>query len=222
MMSCRAGRSVVRLHPNSSRTISSRVSAVLFGVQRVPTARNAKFDLSIPSQDKSIHPAFYLLSNSRGYATRPASRPKAHTGRTTKSTRVRKTKEAGAETDVEVTVKAVKPKAKPKEKTATPKSKAKPKVKAKPKPKPKVRAKPKAKEPVTEKAKAAATALKQRAHIRELRKIALSPPLRKPSTAFTVLCDEVAKETHALPGKEASIKYKNMTTEEHEVLFYLH
>ena len=207
---------MIRLHPSSSRTITSRVSAVLAGVQRVPAALNAKFEPATQSQDNPFRPIIHFLSDSRGYATRPASRPKAHTGRTTKSTRVRKPKEADIERDVKVTDKTVKPKAKPKKKTATLKSKKKPKVKAKTKPK------PKAKKPVTEEKRAAAKVKEQNTRIRELKKIALTVPPEKPSTAFKVICDIVAKETRSLPGKEASARYKNLTTEEHEVFLYLY
>jgi hypothetical protein len=164
------------------------------------------------------------LGTARGYATRPASRPKAHTGRTPSSPRVKKAKEASAETDVKVTVKAVKPKAKPKKKTAKPK--AKPKAKSKAKPKAKSKAKPKAKvrakKPKTVEQKAASKLKEQKAHIRELKKIALKPPPLKPSTTWLLICDEIGKKIHALPGTAASAKLKTLSTEEHEVLTFLH
>jgi len=234
MMSYRASRRVVRLHPSSSRAISFRVSPVLFGFQRVLTSCNAKYDISAHLQEKPFRSVNPQLGTDRGYATRPASRPKAHTGRTTSSPRVRKPKEASAETDVKVTVKAIKPKAKPKKKTAKPNAKSKAKSKAKPKAKLKAKAKPKAKSKAKPKAKVrakkpktaeqqAASKLKeQRARIRELKKIALKRPPGKPSTAWMVLCKEITQETHALPDTAASAKYKNLATEEHEVLSFLH
>lgn len=227
-MSYRAGRSVVRLHPSSSRTISSRVSPFLFGLQRVPTACKTEPDIPKHLQAKPFRSVTHDLSSSRGYATRPASRPKAHTGRTTKSPRVRKVKETSAETDVKVTVKAVKPKAKPKKKATTKsKSKAKPKAKskskAKSKAKPKAKAKARAKKPGTAEEIAAAKLKEQRAHIRELKKTALRPPTAKPASAWQLICKEIGEKAHNLPGKEAAAKYKNLTTEEHEVrFFYVH
>lgn len=215
MMSHRASRSMLRLHPNSSRAISFRVG-VLFGLQRVPTFRNAEFDASTHLREIPFRSVISKLGTARGYATRPASRPKAHTGRTPSSPRVKKAKDASAETDIKVTVKAVKPKAKPKKKTAKPK--AKPKAKSKAKPKVKVRAKT----AQTDEQRAASKLKEQRAHIRELKKIALKPPPGKPSSTWQLICDEIAKKIHALPGVAASAKLKNLSTEEHEVLTFLH
>ena len=154
----------------------------------------------------------------RSYATRPASRPKAHTGRTTSSPRVKKPKATEKAGEIQTTAKVTKPKAPTKTKTAS-KTKAATKVKAKPKAKSrtKPKAKVRAKKPVTEEQKAAAALKKQSAHVRELKKLALSPPKLKPNSAWLVLTSEMAKERKRIAAKEAAEKYKSLVPEEKEV-----
>ena len=53
--------------------------------------------------------------------------------------------------------------------------------------------------------------------IRQLKKAALVEPKQLPRTVFMVIATEIAREKHALPGKEASQRYKSLTPEELEV-----
>ncbi|KAI9878992.1 MAG: hypothetical protein M1830_009921 [Pleopsidium flavum] len=153
----------------------------------------------------------------RSYATKPASRPKAHTGRTTtkprkkaattaKSAATKEPAAVKAKPTPKVTAKAI-PKSKPK-----PKPKSKSKVKAKAKPPPTRRLK---KAPTPEQATKAALQ-KERAHVRELKNIALTKPKLLPATAYLVLCSEVSKAGHGALGKETAAKYKELTPEQLE------
>ena len=203
MMSYRASRSVVRLHLNTSRTISSRANPLLFSFSRVLTAYDAKPPLECtPSSIAQLH--CY-----RSYATRPASRPKAHTGRTTSSPRAKKPKATGETAEKQTTARVTKPKKTASKTKAVTKPKAKPKAKAK--------AKVRAKKPVTEEEKATVSQREQRAHIRELKTLALSPPKAKPDTVWTVVASEMSKERKGLATKEAVGKYRGLIPAELEV-----
>lgn len=177
----------------------------MFSIQRVAALYNA-FQPDIPEfapKDSSITSILR-----RSYATKPVSRPKAHTGRTTtaakKAPTTSKTKAAK-----KPAVKKTSPKAKP-----TAKSKAKPRIKPKPKAGKKPKPKPKPKKVLTEAQKKAAT-------IKELKVTALTTPHSRPFTAWTVLAAESqgASTTGSLTSKmkEASAKFKNLSPEQLEV-----
>ena len=156
------------------------------------------------------------LSVSRQYATKPVSRPKAHTGRTTSTRKPR------------AAPKSVKPKAtstaKPKAKTATKATKAKPKAKtrAKRKAKPKVKAK-KGKKVLTEKQKLAQADRKKKDAVKALKEKALQVPKPLSATAYQVLFGEqmrALKGNGVAPGGNAkgiSEQYKSLSTEQREV-----
>lgn len=161
-------------------------------------------------QDRSTKPA-----SCRTYATKPVSRPKAHTGRTTTAARkaptTSKTKAAKKPAPKTTAPKAI-PRAKPK---------AKPRIKAKPKRAKTAKAKPKprTKKVLTEDQKKTAT-------IRDLRAAALKAPTGSASTAWAVFSQERIKQTNsgglAALGpamKEASTAFKNLSPERLEVCF---
>ena len=153
----------------------------------------------------------------RTYATKPVSRPKAHTGRTTATARkaptTSKTKAAKKPAPKKTTAKA-RPKAK---------SVAKPRIKAKPKTakKAKLKRKPKkvSKKVLTEAQKKAAT-------IKSLKEAALRSPTQLASTAWHVFNNEILK-ARPLQGadlgarvKEASAEFKDLSPEQLEVHSY--
>jgi outer membrane biosynthesis protein TonB len=117
-------------------------------------------------------------------------------------------------------------KAKPKTKTAAAKKPVKKPLKSKPKrkvaAKPKPKAKPKRKV-LTDKQKEKAAKEKQTAALKALKATALSPPKGKPANTWAVLLAEFVTKGIAGGGhigslaKEASVKYKSLTTEEKEV-----
>ena len=135
----------------------------------------------------------------RTYATRPVSRPKAHTGRTTSSTRKAPTtsatkaaKEPAIKKTTAKSVPKAKSKAKPKA-NPKPRTKAKPRIKAKPKPRKKAKAKPKPKRKrvvLTEKGKARKAAKDKIKTLKQLTVTALSPPGNTPNTAWKVYSAE--------------------------------
>ena len=198
------GRTAVRLLPNSSHRVGSapllcpRVSAILIG-----------------SSPTYIPPC---ISLQRKFATKPVSRPKAHTGRTASSPRKAKpaTKPRSTKpTSDDATQEEVKPKSKaglkPKSKLKSqPKTKTKTKTKAKPR---KTRV---AKKPQTEEQKTAAAEKAKRVQIRLLRKAALKPPTLPPATGWQVLNAELLKSGKGTM-KDSAETYKNLTPEEREV-----
>lgn len=140
-------------------------------------------------------------------AGRPASRPKAHTGRTTTAARraptTSKTSAAKKPPPKKTT-----PKPKPKAK-----SKAKPRIKPKPKPAKKAKAKPR--KALTEKQKSARA-------VKNLKATALATPHGVPSTAWSVFYVEHLKQqggTNRLGPvmKEAGAKWKQIMPEQLEV-----
>jgi len=151
----------------------------------------------------------------RSYATKPASRPKAHTGRTTSNPR----KKATTTTKSVATKKPSAVKAKPKPK---PKATAKPKTKPKPKAKPKAKPPPnrRLKKALTDKQATKAALQKERARTLELKTIALTTPKLLPASAYLVLSSEITKAGHGILGKETSAKYKELTAEQLEVNWY--
>lgn len=146
------------------------------------------------------------LTNRRSLTTQHASRPKAHTGRTTSTPR--KKKAPASVGDGETT--EPKPEAKAKAK-GTAEAKAKPKTKAK------AKAKPKAKRAVTEEAKAIAAERKQVKHLRELKRTALRAPKKLPESVYSLVATELAREAKGIAGAAASTKYKSLSPHEMEV-----
>ncbi|KAL6717837.1 hypothetical protein ACLMJK_003922 [Lecanora helva] len=169
---------------------------------------------SLPKSSQSPGLFDFLLRNSsakpiacRTYATKPVSRPKAHTGRTTakprKAPTTSKTKAAK-----KPAAKKTSPKAKPKAKSTAkprskPKRKAAKKTKAKPKPKRKV---------LTEAEKNART-------IRDLKATALKPPTGVPGSAWQVLLTEKQRDKQSPERgfnervKSASAEFKGLSPE---------
>lgn len=115
-------------------------------------------------------------------------------------------------------------KAKPKAKKAAPKKKVVKKVVKK---KTKAKAKPvkKVKKVLTEEQKSKLAATKARAHLKELKEQALSPPLHTSVSAWQVLLTEFSKRPQPAGqkgdigsvSKEASAKFKSLTPAELEV-----
>ena len=149
--------------------------------------------------------AFVIPVFRRAYASKPVSRPKAHTGRTTTAARKAPT--------TSKTKAAKKPAPRTKAAKARPKAKpnAKPKTARKPKAKPK--RKPKA---LTETQKEAAT-------IRRLKAAALTPPKNLPATAWTVFAGDSVKDGRGGIGiretmAKMSQEFKQFTPERLEVI----
>lgn len=205
-------RILSRLHPAATCTLKHRVESIAIPAlcRRVsaPYSTEASVTSSQPVQIDIAIP-----SPQRARKSKPVSRPKAHTGRTTSSPRKKKPKAVTeiAEGSSEPTAnKIAKPRAK-----SSPKSKAAKKPKAKPAPK------RKEKKPLTEGQKSAATTKAKRTHIQELKKIVLTPPKKLPATAYQVIQAEVAKEgktTVPIIARTSSEKYKNLIPEELEVI----
>jgi len=157
----------------------------------------------------------------RSYATKPVSRPKAHTGRTTAASKRTPTTSA-TKAAKKPAPKKTTPKAKP-----TVKSKAKPRIKAKPKPKKKAKAKPKPKpkrKVLTDAQKTAKADKKKKENIKKLRETALTPPHGTPASAWSVLLAETVKAPGGAAAgalgatsKAASTKFRQLTPEQLEV-----
>lgn len=193
------GRSTVRLFSSSSAAASYRLFSVPL-LQRVSAAYN-----SIAGAVGEAPSITHVAGHVRAFATRPASRPKAHTGRTTTTPRKAKakatTEATAAKTNVGTALKA--------KSSLRSKAKAKPKAKAKAKSK-KVR-KP------SEKAIALAAARAVSAKTRDLKLLALKKPTELPATPFLVINQELSKDAHGLRVKEASAKFKALQPAELEV-----
>ena len=228
-MSPQFGRRTLSLYSVSSYPIQCRVNFRPVVFQRVAAA----YHIETGGQHSPKHSEPFSKAHfgtQRNYATRPASRPKAHTGRTISSPRKKKSSVTVAPAEGSTkptTIKTGKTKAttgakaRPRAKT-TAKTKAKPKVKTKAKAKTKTKAKParkvkKVKKDLTEEQLAKAAKTEQNLKIRELKKVALRAPKLLPSTVYLVVSSELAKGTHALEGKAAAEKYRNLTPEELEV-----
>ena len=169
----------------------------------------------LPIRD-GLSKTFISLQTHRSYATRPVSRPKQHTGRTTST---RKTPTTSATKAAKV----------PRPKKATAKSTPKAKSKAKPKPRKKAKGrskskpKPKSKRKIlTEKQKQQKATKVQKDKIASLKEAALQPPVGTPRTAWSVLLVETVKTQRSGSGrapnasKEASQKFKSLSPEELE------
>ena len=209
------GRTAVRSYPHSSQAFSYRVESVSLLCLRVSAAITGP----------SITHNSSCMSLQRNYATKPVSRPKAHTGRTTRSPRnansTTKSESTRASSD-DTVLEKTKPKIK-----ANVKSKSRPKTKAKPRTKAKAKAKsrPKktrvAKKPQTEEQKVAAAQKAKRKKILILKKDALRPPTRPASSAWQAILNEKLSSKRGASlidlVKEASREYKNLTPEGREV-----
>ena len=203
MLAFRANRSAVRQLSSSGSLFTHRVEPIA----RVAASTTNSQCVNLPIR---THPSLsYPLYASRSYATaRPASRPKAHTGRATasKTRTTTSTKKTPGRPAKKATTTRTRAKSKPK-------PKAKTKARAKAKPVKRVR-KAKAKPKKSEEEKAAE---KRRLTIRDLRATALKIPTRLPETVYTIIAVETAKASKGLASKEASGKYKNLTPAEREV-----
>lgn len=164
----------------------------------------------------------------RTYATKPVSRPKAHTGRTTSAPR----KKAATQTRTKAVAPATRKKA-----PSSAKAKRKPSTKAKSRakkapPKRKSRAKPKAKprtrKPLSDTAKLRLSKRKNAATIKELKERALSPPQQKGKGAWQAYYSEqmaALRGTGALSGgnnlgntiKDISAQYRALSPADLEV-----
>ena len=191
MLSCGARRSAALLPPKQSCSAHRRAELGLGAFQRVIASYSSVVASKNSSPDlRSVRSAIEPLSITRTFATRPASKPKAHTGQATPRPRA---------------LKKVNP-AKQSKKSTKSKSKSK-RAKAKPKPQVKPK-KPK---------KALTPEESQKKLIAELRKAALRKPKTLPNSIFVVLQSEIGKETHSLSSHQASQKEKSLTPEEREV-----
>ena len=211
-MIVQGGRYIARLPQLQAQCSGARRTFVSSThVERVP----ALYTLLFPVDDSrknggAIHAA---STSSRTYATRPVSRPKAHTGRTT-STRKTPT--------TSVTKAAKVPQPKKTTPKSIPKTNSKAKPRAKLKTKKKAKAKPKAKpkrKVLTEKQKGEKAAKARRDKIAELKKTALTVPATAPQTAWMVLFGETLKKGSLAPAtaKEASVRFKQLSPEQLEV-----
>ena len=166
-------------------------------------ATKYRTDQSSPSSSHAFVLDHARLSRYRTYATsaatKPASRPKAHTGRTpakrTRATTTTTPKKAGprvvASKPAPRTKKAVKPRAKPKTKKRT----------------------------VTKVAQKKLEVTKAR-DLKE--KALLNPPKQLPATAWTIVFSEGAAKGTRVTGdnaRSAAQRYRNWSPEEHEVWF---
>ncbi|KAL9636623.1 MAG: hypothetical protein Q9164_002702 [Protoblastenia rupestris] len=189
------GCSIARLPQLSAQCFGNRRTLLTSNLDRV----RALYNLLASANDaqSGLNSRTSTSIPYRTYATRPVSRPKAHTGRTTSSTRkaptTSATKAAKKPAIKKTTAKSV-PKAKSK---AKPTTKAKPKAgkkaKAKPKPRKKAQAKPKPKRKrvvLTEKGKARKAAKDKIRTLKQLTVTALSPPGNTPNTAWKVYSTE--------------------------------
>lgn len=200
-------RSLARIHQLHPQCLRSTIRAA--HLDRVPAL------YSLISSLKNDPNAFYSLAGTRSsahtFATKPAgqpaSRPKAHTGRTpAKRKPATKAATSTSKAAAGTKKKAAKPKKKPAKKAV------KSKAKAKAKPKPKV---------LTDEQKKAKADKQKREHIKKLKKIALTPPNPGRGNAWMVFSGEKAKSSSlAETGaqmKEKSRAWKQITPEQREV-----
>lgn len=172
----------------------------------------------------------HISTGRRFYADGAVSRPKAHTGRTTRKARAQKsaTPKTAAEKATASTPTAQKKATPPKKATAKTKAKTRAKTKPKRKPKPKPKPQPKRKVLTDEQKKKKA---KQNANekLKELKKLALlDPPKQLPDNAWivfstgraaTALKKTTSGERALLSdvSKQSAAAYKELSPEEIEV-----
>ena len=205
-MISQGGRAIVRLPQLKLQCIGVRRAGLSCpNLERVTASYNAlqtRHLFGLARDSGIIIPIFR-----RAYASKPVSRPKAHTGRTTAAARKAPT--------------TSKTKAAKKPAPRTKAAKARPK--AKPKAKPKVAKKPKAK-PKGRKPKALSESQKKAAIIRSLKATALVPPKALPATAWTVFASDAVKDGGATIGNRESMaklsqEFKQFTPERLEVSY---
>lgn len=206
---------------------SRRTGLGFLNVQRV-VALHDTFDSRKPI-GVALNDSFLSSIIRRTYATttKPVSRPKAHTGRTTTAARkaptTSKTKAAK-----KPAVKKTAPKAIPKDgPEAVPKTKPKARTTAKPTAKPRIKPKPKSAKKAKAKPKSKRKTLTQvekdeKLH-KDLKAAALKPPHGTPATAWTVFNAEAVKSNGVGGGfaqaiRESAAQFKNLSPERLEVL----
>ena len=169
----------------------------------------------------------------RTYATeavkKPASRPKAYTGRTPakKTTKAATAKKPGPKTAEGKAKVGAKPKAKTEKATPGPKAKSTPKSKPGPKAKPGPKPKPKnAVKKIVKKAPSKATVTKERiAKEKELNEAALlNSPKKLPAGPWAIFFQEQTQGSRTVAEtaqltKATGEKYRNLTPEEKEACF---
>ena len=196
------GRTIARLPQLKAQC--SRTSIGSSHYERVPALYN--FLCLLNNAQKAFSAPIYTSHQARSYATRPASRPKAHTG----TAAARKPRAPKASTSA----------TKPAQKKATTKAKPKKKTKAKkPKAKKAVAKKPKRKV-LTDKQKTAKAEKVKKDKIKEMKKTALSPPKAGLSTAWLVFTSEQTKgsgENNQQRFKNAGVAYRQLSPEQREV-----
>ncbi|KAL9128019.1 MAG: hypothetical protein Q9217_003213 [Psora testacea] len=209
------GRSIARLPQLKTQCSGNRHTLLKSNLKRVPALYNI---LASGNDAQNAFSSYCFTSISyRTYATRPVSRPKAHTGRTTKSTQKTPTTSAAKKPATKKTSAKSVPKAK---------SKAKPRIKPKPKPK-NAKAKPKSKpkrKVLSEAQKARKAVEDEKDKLKQLRLAALSPPTAAPGTAWMVYASEALKAKSSGTGgpglgntmKDISAKFKALEPEQLE------
>ncbi|KAI9769456.1 MAG: hypothetical protein M1835_006708 [Candelina submexicana] len=185
-------------------------------LQRVAITHNVLLNSAYTAQ--TLVTTNYSSSARRSYAdgATPA-KPKAHTGRA-KARTTKPTEKSSTTVAKKAAGTAKKPAAKKKASPAKKKATTKSATSAKAKPKKKAARKPRAKKSKSDRQKNLIAKGKERDAIAALKETALVGEFPKtlPQTPYNVLNQELAKETHALAGKAASAKYKNLTPEELE------
>ena len=190
------------------RTQCLRAPHASSNLERVPALYAFLSSFNTTQDGSGSH--IYTSRQTRSLATRPASRPKAHTG--TPAARKPRAKAAAA-------TPAKKPAKKPAAKAKKPKAAKKPKKVKKSK---KAVAKKPRRKVLTPKQKEAKAVEDKKRKIKELKKTALEPPSPGATTAWLVLSTERNKGKNTLVSvdqgtKAAAADYKNLTPERREV-----
>ncbi|KAI9846105.1 MAG: hypothetical protein M1837_004361 [Sclerophora amabilis] len=157
----------------------------------------------VPPSNRFNVPAltFQFFSTSRGPAVSTSIGRRAYATSKKTPSRAGRPRSVGRST---TTKKKAAPKTKGGRKTRK-STKAKKSKRAAPKKKAQV------KRAVTPEQKKAAEEKKSRAATRNLKQAALKTPKALPSTAWGMVLQEMAKEAHSLPSKEAAARYKSLT-----------
>ena len=170
---------------------------------------------SLPLSLSRVKILYRLLNpKARCYAaSKPVSRPKAHTGRTTSTRKPKAAAAPKAKTSARKSSATVgKPVAKKKAKRPKTKAKAKAKIKVKPKPR---------KKPLTEEGKAKLAAKKRISDVKALKELALKPPSPGQANAWLAYHVEKSKgrkgPLDAVRQRALSVEFINLSTEQREV-----
>ena len=211
-MSFRGSRALARLPQLGAPCLETRPIALLYlNIERVSLLKTL-LKGSITGHGTGSSSNVPIIN--RMYATKPVSRPKAHTGRTTSAPRQKAASTAQDKPTKSTTRRKSSGKAKSKSKprTKAKSTKARTRAKAKPKPKRKI---------LTEKQKAALAKKKELTHLKLLKTTALQPPSGSPTTTWQVVLSEATKAQKGnkvgSSAKEASAKFRSLTREELEV-----